>query len=143
MIEKAKQKLLDKKLNVYFLCEGNEKYEIKKEVVVPANPTCNCYSVAKAFTVTAIGLLYDKGLLSTKTLITDVLKKYLPNEIEYCGKRGYLTVDTYSLSWTAYHAQQLIIAKTFSMPIGIDTNIFDVFILALEFVINNNLNNEE
>lgn len=82
MIEKAKQKLLDKKLNVYFLCEGNEKYEIKKEVVVPANPTCNCYSVAKAFTVTAIGLLYDKGLLSTKTLITDVLKKYLPNEID-------------------------------------------------------------
>ena len=68
---------------------------------------------------------------------------YLPNEIEHNGKRGYLTVDTYSLSWTAYHAQQLIIAKTFSMPIGINTNIFDVFILALEFVINNNLNNEE
>lgn len=82
------------------------------------------------------------GVCESYYTVSDVFQ-YLPNEIEHNGKRGYLTVDTYSLSWTAYHAQQLIIAKTFSMPIGINTNIFDVFILALEFVINNNLNNEE
>jgi hypothetical protein len=82
------------------------------------------------------------GACESYYTVSDVFQ-YLPNEIEHHGKRGYLTVDTYSLSWTAYHAQQLIIAKTFSMPIGIDTNIFDVFILALEFVITNNLNNEK
>ena len=52
------------------------------EVIVPANPTCNGYSVAKAFTVTAIGMLYDKGLVTPKTLVVDILKKYIPNAID-------------------------------------------------------------
>ena len=51
-------------------------------MINPANPTCNCYSVAKAFSVTAIGLLYDKGLLKPTDLITDILKKYLPSDID-------------------------------------------------------------
>lgn len=76
------KKIKESNLNIYFVCEADDKYNIKKEVIVPANPTCNCYSVAKAFAVTAIGLLYDKGLLTTDTLITDVLKKYLPGEID-------------------------------------------------------------
>ena len=67
---------------MYFICEGNRDYTIKKEVVVPANPTCNCYSVAKAFTVMAIGILYDKGLLTLDTRVIDVLNKYLPTDID-------------------------------------------------------------
>lgn len=82
MINKCKQKALMEKYNMYFICEGNRDYTIKKEVVVPANPTCNCYSVAKAFTVMAIGILYDKGLLTLDTRIIDVLKKYLPTDID-------------------------------------------------------------
>ena len=69
MIEVYKQRALEKKLNIYFICEGDKDYNIVKETVVPGNPTCNCYSVAKAFTVTAIGLLYDKGLISTDMLL--------------------------------------------------------------------------
>lgn len=82
MIEKYKQRIIDKKINTYFICEGDNEYNIKKEVIVPANPTCNCYSVAKSFTATAIGLLYDKGLLTPDTLIVDVLKKYLPENMD-------------------------------------------------------------
>ena len=82
MIDKIKQIILNQKLNAYFICEGNSKYEIKKEVINPANPTCNCYSVAKAFTVTAIGMLYDKGLLTPQTLLKDILKSYLPHDID-------------------------------------------------------------
>ena len=82
MINKCKQKALMEKYNMYFICEGNRDYTIKKEVVVPANPTCNCYSVAKAFTVMAIGILYDKGLITLDTRVIDVLKKYLPTDID-------------------------------------------------------------
>lgn len=82
MINKCKQKALMEKYNMYFICEGNRDYTIKKEVVVPANPTCNCYSVAKAFTVMAIGILYDKGLLTLDTRVIDVLNKYLPTDID-------------------------------------------------------------
>ena len=64
MIKIYKQNAIERKLNIYFLCEADKEYNIIKETVVPANPTCNCYSVAKAFVVTAIGILYDKGLLS-------------------------------------------------------------------------------
>ena len=57
-------------------------YNITKETIVPANPCCNGYSVAKAFTVTAIGMLYDKGLLKPDSLLTDILSNHIPNDID-------------------------------------------------------------
>ena len=51
-------------------------------MINPANPTFNCYSVAKAFSVTAIGLLYDKGLVKPNTLLVDILRKYYPSDID-------------------------------------------------------------
>ena len=82
MVKKYKQIALDKNFNTYFLCVGDKNYNIEKEVIVPANPNCNCYSVAKAYTVLAIGLLYDKGLLKPTDLLTDILKEYLPSDID-------------------------------------------------------------
>ena len=41
-----------------------------------ANKCNNCYSVAKAFTATAIGLLCDEGKLSPSDRITDILSSY-------------------------------------------------------------------
>ena len=82
MVKKYKQIAIGKNFNTYFLSVGDKDYNIEKEVVVPANPNCNCYSVAKAFTVFAIGLLYDKGLLKPTDLITAILKKYLPSDID-------------------------------------------------------------
>ena len=77
-----KEKLLENNLNIYFVSQGDEDYNITKETIVPANPCCNCYSVAKAFTVTAIGMLYDKGLLTPNSLLTDILSNHIPNNID-------------------------------------------------------------
>lgn len=77
-----KEKLLENKLNIYFVSQGDKDYNITKETIVPANPCCNGYSVAKAFTVTAIGMLYDKGLLRPDSLLTDILSNHIPNNID-------------------------------------------------------------
>lgn len=82
MLDTYKKIILENNLNTYFISEGDIDYNIEKAEIIPANPTCNCYSVAKTFTVTAIGILYDKGLLTPNTLLADVLKKYLPSEID-------------------------------------------------------------
>lgn len=87
MIKTYKQKAIDKNLNIYFISEGDNEYNIQKEVVVPANPNCNCYSIAKAFTVLAIGLLYDQGLLKLDDLLVNVLKKYLPIKMDEKWKK--------------------------------------------------------
>ena len=63
---------LESGLNVYFIAEGDRDYNIRLEHHVPANPCCNCYSVAKAFTVTAVGMLYDKGLLTPEMRVADI-----------------------------------------------------------------------
>lgn len=60
-------------LNVYFIAEGDRDGAVRVEECVPANPCCNCYSIAKLFTVTALGILYDRGLLSPETRLTDIL----------------------------------------------------------------------
>ena len=77
-----KEKLLENKLNIYFVSQADKDYNITKETIVPANPCCNGYSVAKAFTVTAIGMLYDKGLLRPDSLLTDILSNHIPNNID-------------------------------------------------------------
>ena len=41
--------------------------------ITAANPCQDCYSVAKLFVVTAIGILYDHGMLSPDERVTDVL----------------------------------------------------------------------
>lgn len=82
MLENAKRVIRNNKFNTYFICEADNEYNIYKEEINPANPTCNCYSVAKAFTVTAIGILYDKGLVTPSTLLVDVLGKYFPDDVD-------------------------------------------------------------
>lgn len=43
----------------------------------PAGACLNSYSVAKVFTVTAIGMMYDKGLLSVDERIVDIFPEYV------------------------------------------------------------------
>lgn len=52
--------------------------EVETLECVPTNRCQNVYSVAKTFTMTAIGLLYDKGLLRTDDKICDILSDELP-----------------------------------------------------------------
>ena len=42
------------------------------------NPCQNVYSVAKVYVVTAIGMLVDRGLLSTDEFMTDILRQECP-----------------------------------------------------------------
>lgn len=48
--------------------------------VTPSNKTSDCYSVAKLFTVTAIGMLFDEGKLNTDEKITDIFSHKLSYE---------------------------------------------------------------
>ncbi len=57
-------------------------------------PTCNalnCYSISKAFVVTAVGMLYDDGLLKPSDKITDLLGDECPKNTLECYRT--LTVD--------------------------------------------------
>ena len=69
-------------LRVHFICEGDRDYHIRKQTIVPANPCCNCYSVAKAFTVTAVGMLADRGLLTPQTRVVDIFPDTLPQGMD-------------------------------------------------------------
>lgn len=50
--------------------------------VTPANPCQDGYSVAKAFTMTAIGMLYDDGLLSTDEKVVDIFADELQENMD-------------------------------------------------------------
>ena len=56
--------------------------------IIKTNPCQNVYSVAKAFVVTAVGLLVDRGLLSTDEIVTDILADEIP---EGCQPAWYKT----------------------------------------------------
>ncbi len=55
---------------------GNDLPE--KIVIQENNPCQNIYSVSKMYTVTAIGILCDRGLLRTDNIVTDILKEECP-----------------------------------------------------------------
>lgn len=46
------------------------------------NPCVNAYSVAKTFTMTAIGLLYDKGLVKPEDKVCDILSDEIPEGMD-------------------------------------------------------------
>lgn len=47
-----------------------------------SNPCQDSYSVAKAFVVTALGFLFDDGILSTDEKVTEILKNYIPEGMD-------------------------------------------------------------
>ncbi|MBR2370472.1 MAG: beta-lactamase family protein [Clostridia bacterium] len=98
------------KINTYRFSIATEK-GIETLERIAANPCQNCYSVAKVFCVTAIGMLFDEKRLSPNTTIADIfadeLKQYgisqekwknvtvdnvLRHEIGF--SEGFLDIDT-------------------------------------------------
>lgn len=59
-------------------CENYDKIQTWEPKI--ANRCQNTYSVAKTFTMTAIGLLYDKGLVKPEDKVCDILRDELPAE---------------------------------------------------------------
>lgn len=66
-----------KDANVFFIATYG-KDGVHTEALCSTNPCQNVYSIAKAFVVTAIGLLVDQGKLLTNELLTDLLADELP-----------------------------------------------------------------
>ncbi len=67
--------------NMFTLCEvhnGN----VRCEDLQKTNEVHDCYSVAKMFTVTALGMLVDRGLLDTSERIVDIFADELPEKYD-------------------------------------------------------------
>ncbi len=64
--------------NVYVFSEMDTEYNTRTVQVIPANPTNNTYSVAKAFTVAAIGMCVDRGLVRVEDRFLDIMGMELP-----------------------------------------------------------------
>ncbi|MBR5452669.1 MAG: beta-lactamase family protein [Clostridia bacterium] len=81
-MDKVKEYIRENNLNIYHfsaIING------EAETIHPtreSNPCQNSYSVAKVFVVTAIGLLYDRGLISLDEKVTDILKDYIPEGMD-------------------------------------------------------------
>ncbi len=70
---------LDQRPNhVHRIAEIHQGEDIAVMERLPATPCQNLYSVAKAYTVTAIGLLWDRGLLSLEETIPQALGRLCP-----------------------------------------------------------------
>lgn len=82
-----------------------EKMNIKEN-----NAAQNIYSVSKVYTVTAIGILCDKGLLSTQDTVTRILGSECPE--------GY---DPYWDSTTV----DMLMRHRIGFPGGFDTDVYD------------------
>ena len=93
-------------LNVYFIAEGDTEGNIRKQICVPANPCCNCYSMAKAFTVTAIGMMYDRGLLTPETRVADILGEFIPSDAD--PKWQKVTLHHLMLHYVGYDQSNLL-----------------------------------
>lgn len=63
--------------HVYRIAEIRGEHVYAKDLL-PASACLNSYSIAKAFTVTAAGLLYDRGLLSPDERIVDIFQEEFP-----------------------------------------------------------------
>jgi CubicO group peptidase (beta-lactamase class C family) len=53
---------------------------ITERELVKSYPCSNCYSISKAFTATAVGLLYDIGKIDPDDYIVEILKDDVPAE---------------------------------------------------------------
>lgn len=71
----------DKKLPVYSISVSENANKLSTVTVNEGNPCQNCYSVTKVYCVTAIGMLYDEGMIKTTDTIGDIFSK----EIEAYG----------------------------------------------------------
>lgn len=81
MMEKMKNFIIEKGLNFYDLAIMTEN-GIESCKLQPCNHCNDSYSIAKAFTMTAIGLLVDQGKLNVQAHVADLLRDYVPADID-------------------------------------------------------------
>lgn len=109
-LEDFKEYIKEKDGKVFSIAEirGNdlpEKIDIKEN-----NASQNVYSVSKMYTVTAIGILWDRGLLKTEDIVTDIL--------------GDECLEGYETCWESTTVDMLMRHMT-GFPGGFDTDVMD------------------
>ena len=77
-LEDLKSFCLQKGYCVYSIGEIKNGGKAEEVSVIPGNPCQNGYSIAKLFTVTAIGLLYDRGEITPQDRVVDILGDECP-----------------------------------------------------------------
>ncbi|HBL40731.1 MAG TPA: hypothetical protein DDY98_03845 [Ruminococcaceae bacterium] len=78
-LEDVKAFCLENNYCVYSIGEIKNGGEAEEITVIEANACQNGYSMAKAFTTTAIGLLYDRGKIKMQDKVVDLLKGDCPS----------------------------------------------------------------
>ena len=82
-LEDMAQFCREQELNIYFIGAVEDgKYEAESIAVNRTNYCSDIYSCAKAFTVTAVGLMVDRGLMSTDEKVADILGDLCPDEMD-------------------------------------------------------------
>lgn len=107
-LEKFTALIRERGWNIYRVTEIVGQNAPETVTLVPCNLCQNAYSVAKAFTVTAVGFLWDEGKLDLDERVTDVLGELCPTDMEprwknvtvdmamrhFCGlPAGFLDID--------------------------------------------------
>ncbi len=64
---------IGKRCGIFSVAEMDDRYCARKQIVTPSQKATNAYSVAKTFTVTAVGLCVDRGLLHEEDKFLDVM----------------------------------------------------------------------
>lgn len=77
LLEKIKDYAITKNYNIYDVAACTRKQNITSITINKKEELPDSYSVAKAFCVCAIGMLYDEGRIDVTTPITTVLRKYI------------------------------------------------------------------
>lgn len=95
-------------INVYRATAITDDGKTETVTFQECNPCQNSYSVSKFFTLTAIGLLWDEGLIKTDEKLTDIFGSLCPSDmpsawkektvemaiLHHCGlPTGYLDID--------------------------------------------------
>ncbi len=89
--ESFKDFLIENNENIYNFAEYRIGGEAEMTEIQQCNACNNIYSVAKVFTVTAIGILVDRGLLKTDEIVSEILEGECPEN--YDERWNRTTVD--------------------------------------------------
>ncbi len=90
-LEDFKKFILENKENIYSIGEYKIGGDAEEAEIQQSNACNNIYSVAKVFTVTAVGMLVDMGLLETHELVPEILGGECPENFDSRWKKT--TVD--------------------------------------------------
>ena len=104
--------------NVIRISEVHNGGEIETVEFNPSNPCQNTYSIAKFFTMTAIGILFDRGLVSLEEKICDIFREELPASIDSRWEKT--TVEMALIHRLGFPAQFLDIDVTNCSEFGED-----------------------